>query len=194
MLIIMKKVLSITLLLALLLPGCMPVEEGFGLDSPGQYSRVYIALAYRGVQKYDISAPGVFPVKFFANYSGLVPLHGDLTVSISTDMSLVDGFNERMMSHYLPLPEKCFSITVPEVVIPAGATISSSTAQIDFLTDQFDDNQEYLLPVTAGAADGSVGTEGDLRVLYIAVICRAEELRIQAVGLPEFEVLTTEEW
>ena len=190
----MRKSLSIILLLALLLPGCSPVKEGYGLDSPGQYSRVYIAMAYRGVQKYDISAPGVFPVQFFANYSGLVPLHADLTVSISTDMSLVEGFNERTMSHYLPLPEKCFSITVPEVIIPAGATISSSMAQIDILTEQFDDSREYLLPVTAGAKDGSIGTEGDLRVLYLAVICKAAEIRIQAVGLPEYEVLTTEKW
>ena len=190
----MRKSLSIILLLALLLPGCSPVKEGYGLDSPGQYSRVYIAMAYRGVQKYDISAPGVFPVQFFANYSGLVPLHADLTVSISTDMSLVEGFNERTMSHYLPLPEKCFSITVPEVIIPAGATISSSMAQIDILTEQFDDSREYLLPVTAGAKDGSIVTEGDLRALYLAVVCKAAEIRIQVVGLPDYEVLTTEKW
>ena len=190
----MKKLLSISLLLSLLLPGCLPVKEGYGLDSPEQYSRVYIALAYRGIQKYDITAPEVVSVHFYANYSGLLPLHEDLPVQISTDESLVGGYNERSMSHYLPLPHKCYSITVPKVVIPAGATISSTTAQIDFLTEQFDDNREYLLPVIAGAADGSVGTEGDLRVLYLAVICKAAEIRIQALGLPEYEVLTTEKW
>ncbi len=190
----MKKLFSIALLFALLLTGCSPVEEGYGLNSPEQYSRVYFALAYRGLQKYDISAPGVISVQFFANYSGLVALHEDLPVSISTDLSLVEKYNEKMMTQYLPLPQKCFSITVPEVVIPAGATISSSSAQIDFLTEQFDDSREYLLPVTAGAKDGSIGTEGDLRVLYLAVICKAAEIRIQAVGLPEYEVLTTEKW
>lgn len=190
----MKKLLSFFLLFPFILPGCSPVKDGYGLDDPEQYSRVYIALAYRGLQKYDITAPGVVSVQFFANYSGVLTLQKDLPVKITTDASLVEGYNERMLSHYLPLPDKCFSITVPEVVIPAGATISSAMAQIDFLTEQFDDNREYLLPVLASAADASVGTEGDLRVLYLAVICKAAEIRIQAVGLPDFEMLPTEKW
>ena len=53
---------------------------------------------------------------------------GNITVNIAPDFSLVDAYNEKNGTSYLPLPQNAFTIENGSLVIPVGETISSEQA------------------------------------------------------------------
>lgn len=192
----MKKFFTIFLLAAMLpVTGCEPLKKGYGLENPEQYSHAYIAIAYGGLKSYKIIAPGTVSIPLYANYSGVLSLEEDLKVELYANLELVSEYNEKNYSNYPAIPENCFTITDNLLTIPSGMSLSSTPAMVNFLTDEFSDDKEYLLPVQIRVmGTDSVTPAKDLGTLYIGIICLAEEIQIRTGSLPEYEISPEVNW
>ena len=189
----MKKYLIISVILGL--AACSPLPEGYGLDNPEQYSRVYLAAAYNGVKEFSLEAPEAAKIEVYANYSGVVPLSSDLAVSLGADLSLVIPYNSENGTSFKPLPEKCFSLESAESVIRAGDSTANVPAVISIITSAFDDGESYLLPVKIlSLSDSSIALNEALDKIYLAINCKAGTLYISANPLTDYTISNTENW
>lgn len=194
----MKKNSIIVLLLMMLTPvldACQPLKEGYGIDNPGQYSRVYIAASYNGLQHKAIAANENIDVPVYANYAGVIDLKSDLTVQFVTDLTLVSLYNSRNGTSFKAMPEPCFRLEPSSAVIPAGATSSREPACIRILAEAFTDASEYLLPVRiASLSDPSVLVNSELGTMFLSVVCHAPDLEISVKPLADYNVSPVENW
>lgn len=191
----MKRTAILFLLPLIAFSSCVSVPEGFGIDHPEQYSRIYIAASYNGIHNEELQAPKPTEVSIWANYSGVVSLGYDLNVQMGAELDKVDTYNERQGTHYAPMDENYFTLKVSQVTIAAGTTLSSSPAIVEFHSEKFLDEQIYLLPVSiVGCSNESIAFSKDLSTLYIAVRCKAGVIEIISDELSDFEVSPTENW
>ena len=190
----MKK-LYILLTLILTLGACKPLKDGYGLDNPQQYSRVYLAAAYNGAQSWEVATPDPVPVKIFANYSGVVALAADVTVTLNTDLSLVSQYNSDNSKDFKAMPESHFTMEKNTSEIFAGETTSTSPAIVNIITSAFSDESTYLLPVSiASVSDTSLEVNSSLSTLYLAVRCKAGTLYLTTNPLVDYTISNPEKW
>ena len=166
-----------------LLWACNPLKEGYGIDNPEQYSRVYLAAAFNGVQELNLEAPEPVQVKIFANYSGVVPLKSDVAVTVGTDLSLVSEYNANNGTAFKPIPAACFNLDSDSSVIKAG----ESTAAIPALL-------EIITAIITGVSNQDITVNAALETLYIGVTCTAGTLYITANPLTDYTISNTENW
>lgn len=193
----MKK-FTVYFILSMLLPlfgACKAVSEGYGIENPGQYSRVYLAAAYNGLLSLNLEAPKPAEVKVFANYAGVLDLPADVSVTLAADFSLTDRYNNENGTSFQPLPPECFNWVNPVSVIPAGRTTASVPAVLHIITTAFRDEAPYLLPIRITAAsDPSLTTSSRLETLYIGIVCTASALYVTSSPLSDFAISNTENW
>ena len=91
----MKNITTYLILIWTLLAtwACKPVKDGYGLDDPGQYSSVYIAAAFGGMQNITANTAEPLNIEIYANYSGVIALSEDLYVFMEADPDRVDEYN-----------------------------------------------------------------------------------------------------
>ena len=190
----MKK-LYILLTLILTLGACKPLKDGYGLDNPQQYSRIYLAAAYNGAQSWEVATPDPVPVKIFANYSGVVDLAADVTVTLKADLSLVSQYNSDNNKDFKAMPESHFTLEKDISSISAGETISTDPAVVNIITAAFSNESTYLLPVSiASVSDPSLTVNETLKTLYLAVTCKAGKIIISSAPLTDYSISDTENW
>lgn len=178
-----------------LLWACNPLKEGYGLDNPEQYSRVYLAAAFNGVQELNLEAPEPVQVKIFANYSGVVPLKSDVTVTVGTDLSLVSGYNANNGTAFKPMPAACFNLDSDSSVIKAGESTAGTPAVVNIITSAFEDDAPYLLPIKiTNVSNPEITVNADLETLYIGVTCTAGILYLTVNPLTDYTISNTENW
>lgn len=193
----MKK-LSIYFLIFLLLPvfgACKPLKEGYGLDNPEQYSRIYLAAAYNGVQELNLEAPAPVQVKIFANYSGVVSLASDVTVTLGDDLALVADYNTKNGTAFKEMPTACFGMEENTAIIRAGESTADTPAILNIITSAFEDAATYLLPIKiTGVSNPGIAVNANLETLYIGVTCTAGILYLSANPLTDYTISNTENW
>lgn len=192
----MKKILNLLALLSGLgLLSCQALPEGFGIEDPGQYSRIYIAASYNGVQHSEFTFPENVSVNIYANYSGVVPLHADVNVSVADDLSLTEAYNAAAGTSYPPVPAACYVFERGTTTIPSGSTISAEPAVVTFLSAGFLDDGTYLLPVKiTEVSDPSIALTPALSILYLSVSCKAGELSVTFQPLDDYNLEDDEKW
>ena len=189
----MKKLLLISLILGI--AACEPLKDGYGLDNPEQYSRIYLAAAYNGVQELNLEAPEPAQVKIFANYSGVVSLGESVSVTLGADISQVSEYNQRNGTHFQPMAQACYSFEKDCSLIPAGHTTATEPAVLDIITQAFADEATYLLPVRIlSVSQPSLAVNSALETLYIAVTCSAGILYITSNPLTDYTLSDIENW
>lgn len=193
----MKKY-TLYLMLLMLLPffgACKALKEGYGIDNPGQYSRVYLAAAYQGLQRFELEAPKTAEVKVYANYSGVLKLNADLSVGMAVDLSRVARYNSENGTSFKPIPTDCFRLTDNVSVIPAGTTISAAPVVVSIITTAFQDDQTYLMPVRlTTVSDASISINPALETLYFGISCKAGALYVTTSPLNDYSLSGTENW
>lgn len=191
----MKKFVLYFVLLLPLFGACKALPEGYGLDNPGQYSRIYLAAAYNGVQSLTLEAPKPAEVKVYANYSGLLDLAADVNVALAADLTLVSKYNSENGTSFKALPQACFNWVSNTSFIPAGHSTASIPAVLNIITTAFPDDAAYLLPVRiTSVSDPSLTINSSLETLYIGVVCSASALYITSSPLSDFTISNTENW
>lgn len=193
----MKK-LIIYFLIILLLPvfgACKPLKDGYGLDNPEQYSRIYLAAAYNGDLSLEITASTPAQLKVFANYSGVVPLKSDVTVSLGGDLSLVEPYNSENGTAFAALPNDCFRMDQAGSIIRAGESTAAEPALISIVSSAFPDDNTYLLPVRIkSVSDPSLTVNPNLEAVYFSIRCTAGTTYISTNPLSDYSVSDTENW
>ena len=191
----MKKFALYLLLLMPLFGACKAVKDDFGIANPAQYSRIYLAAAYNGMQQYGLQAPKPAEIKVFANYSGVLPLAADVNVTLTADLSLVAKYNSVNGTSFKAMPTAAFSMLSSNSQIPAGATTASEPAVVNIITTAFQDDSLYLLPIRiTSVSDPSLTINSDLETLYLGVACTGSSLYITANPLLDYTVSSTENW
>lgn len=189
----MKKYLILFIILGL--ASCKPLPEGYGLDKPEQYSRIYLAEAYNGVKEMDLEAPAEVKVEIFANYSGVIDLKNDVTVTLGADLSLVPEYNTSNGTEFKALPEACFNMEKDKTVILAGESTASEAAVLNIITAAFEDDSVYLLPIRiTDVSDSSIELNSDLDKLFLGIKCAAGTVSISSNPLTDYDISDTENW
>ncbi|MDU1892907.1 MAG: DUF1735 domain-containing protein [Dysgonomonas sp.] len=101
-----------------------------------------------------------------------------ITVSLATDMSLVEKYNSECGTDYLPMPEGTFEVPT-SAIIEKGKSMTDSIAVNIMAKDKFESFVPYMLPVKITQIDGA-GAYKYQQVIYIAVsgVADAENIPI----------------
>lgn len=194
----MKKLIYTLLLLPFILfaaASCEPFENGYGLDNPEQYSKVYIAASFNGLKELEVAAPKEDTIEVYANYGGVVPLANDLTVNVAADLSLVSSYNTANKTSFKVMPTATFELSPSSAVIKAGASTSEIPALIRLKTIAFTDDATYLLPIKISSlSDPTIQINSNLSVLYMAIRCTASAMYVSFDPLKDFVVDANEKW
>ena len=191
----MKKIALYLLVMMPLLGACKAVKDGYGIANPEQYSRIYLAAAYNGMQQFGFAAPKPAEIKVYANYSGVLDLAADVSVTMTADLSLVAKYNSEHSTSFKTIPTSCFSMGNSTSLIPAGATTASEPAVVNIVTTAFQDDALYLLPIRiTSVSDPSLTVNSELETLYLGIACTASSLYVTSNPLLDYTVSSTENW
>jgi hypothetical protein len=168
----MKKILEILVAAALLLCGCEPLKDAFGVDNPEQYSKVYMPLSINGTLSYNlaIDESEEKEVKIYANIGGLVKTERDLIVTFRIEKDSLATYNTQNNTDYRLLPDDVYEFTDSVVTIPAGQTCSSIPAVVNIHAARLPEVGRYLLPVKLISVEGGEYEINQNRdILYIMI-------------------------
>lgn len=88
----------------------------------------------------------------------------DMIITFKADPSLVDTYNAAYYDSAVKLPEGHYSLSVPELTIPAGSVLSSEVTVQFTRLNELDLDLTYVLPVTINNA--SLGILQSARTMY----------------------------
>lgn len=157
---------------ALLLCGCEPLKDAFGVDNPEQYSKVYMPLSINGTLSYNlaIDESEEKEVKIYANIGGLVKTERDLIVTFRIEKDSLATYNTQNNTDYRLLPDDVYEFTDSVVTIPAGQTCSSIPAVVNIHAARLPEVGRYLLPVKLISVEGGEYEINQNRdILYIMI-------------------------
>lgn len=149
--------IGVICLLVLTLCGCRELEEvNEGLLMTGTDTDNLVKFAIDEQDSYIVSVTSTSCV---AN---------DVKVNLDINSFLVKSYNTQMSTNYSMLPEGSYSIDTKEVVISAGASVSSSaTVMID--KTKLQEGVQYVIPVTITSVDGGLEVIESSRTIYLKI-------------------------
>lgn len=159
----MKKLLYFTIFLA----ACNKKEL---IKEPAQYSRIYMPQA----TEYPASRPLIMAdtmqtIVMGAAYGGVDDQPNLINVRFAVNNSLVDTFNKKNNTAYLPMPAGSYQIDALDAVI-SPKSFSSNSLKIKVKTvGGLNSKTNYLLPVTLETATPSLKVNEQLRTAYFLI-------------------------
>ena len=163
----MKRIIIYLTLAVLAVWSCAP-DVYYELPDGDKFDNLYI------VQAKDNPVPlrmkntleGKVTKSFSAFWSGLKAPH-DINISFEANPYLVNTYNAKNGTHYLPLPESAYTFPKKTVVIKQGE-YRTGMVDIDFnVSADLTFDVSYLLPVKMSTSDVKINES--LQVLYFAV-------------------------
>lgn len=108
------------------------------------------------------------------------PLDHDVTVTITTDPSIVASFNAANGSTFESLPGNLFTLESSQIVIKAGYRIGRVKLKIKF--DQFDLSKKYMLALAISDAQGLIISGNFGKFLWSFVVKNPFEGNYKSTG------------
>ncbi|WP_341836681.1 discoidin domain-containing protein [Chitinophaga pollutisoli] len=167
----MKRLIYICLLSSLLpAVGCKKEWDIPGMGDP-EYTNVYLVQASK-IQSYQLEvteAPDT--ILLSAGFGGVGTPDGNLEITLSAALHLVDSFNNARKTQYLPLPESAYTLEGKDnkLVIHTGKTTSAGSPLVIRAFGKLRMDKEYLLPVSIAAVNGGVKVNEPLRTAYLII-------------------------
>lgn len=159
----MKKLLYLTILLA----ACNKKEL---IKQPEQYTKIYMPQA----AEYPASRPLIMTdtlqtIVMGAAYGGVDDQPNQINVHFAVNNALVDTFNKKNNTAYLPMPAGSYQIdTMDAVIYPKS--FSTKAIKISVKTvGGLSSKTNYLLPVTLESATPSLKVNEQLRTAYFLI-------------------------
>lgn len=169
----MKRIVEILVVTAVLvLYGCEPLKDAFGVENPEQYSMVYMPLSVNGTLSYNLAIDEAEEkeVKIYANIGGLVETKNDLVVTFRIERDSLATYNAQNNTEYKLLPDNVYEFTDSVVTIPAGETCSSLPAVVSVHAAKLPEAGRYLLPVKLVSVEGGdYEINQNRNILYIMI-------------------------
>lgn len=164
----MKYIVAITLPLftILLLAGCKQEL----ISNPAQYTKVYMpqAISYPAVQNL-VMTDSLQSVYFGAAYGGVNDQSQVVNVRFKTDFTLVDSFNKKNGTSYLPLPTAAFQADQTAGVMEVGVFNTRILSAKIKTVGGVEPLKEYLLPVTIADVSPAIPVNENLRTTYFLI-------------------------
>lgn len=168
------------LLLLIFVSSC---KEENGISNAGDFASIYMAQANEPRDIIFQRSQGSDQIFVGASYGGLDYAPDDIQIRFEANLSLVDAYNERHGTDYLPLPLNNIAFPTQETTIRRGE-LQSTPVGIDVDFSGLSTFTNYLLPVTISSVTGSTPLNEDLRTAYFRIEVRSEpvSIRVMAFG------------
>jgi endonuclease/exonuclease/phosphatase family metal-dependent hydrolase len=165
----MKKLIYITCLAAffgLCFCGC---KYNTDIAHPEKYVQVYMPQAAKNPVTSDfIMSDSMQTIIYGANYGGTGYPDKNITVKFKVNTALVDSFNKRNETSYLPLPGGSYTLEASTSIIPKGK-VSTDPLELKIKTiGALETGVEYLLPLQIIQADND-SVSSSLGVTYYVI-------------------------
>lgn len=120
------------------------------------------------VKTVDLDKTSSFPLS--VSYGGTTNYEqGEIVANIAADILLVDSFNIKNATNYLPLPTGAYSFDKTSVTIANGSRISDQI-QVTIQPNKVNFAKEYLLPVTiTSATEGKIPVSEEFKTVYYII-------------------------
>lgn len=151
-------------LLAVLGTGCLK-DTDYSVDNEGT---IYMSQAYQNraaLTLYDIDT--IQDINFGASYGGLKKPSSDIGVSFQVDESLIDDYNQKNGTNFIPFPISSYTISGLNSVIKSGK-VDSDPLKVMVVAKKLELGQAYMLPIRMTNVSG--GTEDpNLSIAYFRI-------------------------
>jgi len=165
-----NKVFYIAVLSCIMTTACSEaIPEGFRVDNPESYSKIYIGQAFNGNHHMTLLPDKEEVLDICANYGGLVDLDVPVYVALDVNEDLIFQYNEEMGTNYLPFPKSNYTFSDKTVTISAGNSYSD-VVRLSISSDNLNGRGPYMLPVSIVNVSGKdIPVNNDLETLFIVM-------------------------
>lgn len=165
-----RKILYMAVLSCLMAAACSKaVPEGFKVNDPESYSKIYLGTAFHGNANVTLLPGKDTVLNVYANYGGIVDLDVPVSVTFEVDTSLVSQYNKLMQTSYVPLPMSNSLLEHRTVTIEAGHS-ASDPMKLHITSENLQKKGPFMLPVTIKGISGKdYPVSDDLKTLYVIV-------------------------
>ena len=165
-----RNLLYIALLSIIITASCAKaIPDGFRVEDPQQYSKIYLGSAFHGNMNLTLSPQKDTVINVYANYGGLVDLDSPVSVTFEAMPELVEEYNALMQTSYKPLPMLNYVLERRTVTIRVGE-YSSDAMKLRISPESLPGKGPYMLPISITQVNGGdYPVNPDLKTLYIIV-------------------------
>jgi len=139
------------------------------IPNPEDYTQVYMPQAAKNPLEYDLTMSDTLQTIIYgANYGGTGYPDKDIQVAFKADTTLIDSFNIKNGTNYLPMPAGSYQLGETSAVIPKGK-LSTDPLKLKIKTiGALESSVGYLLPVRIMQA-GNDSISSDLGTTYFVI-------------------------
>ena len=165
-----RNLLYIALLSIIITASCAKaIPDGFRVEDPQQYSKIYLGSAFHGNMPITLSSEKDTVINVYANYGGLVDLDSPVSVTFEATPELVEEYNELMKTSYRPFPMVNYVLERRTVTIKPGE-YSSEAMRLRISPESLPGKGPYMLPISISKVNGSdYPVNSDLKTLYVII-------------------------
>jgi len=165
-----NKIFYIAVLSCIMTAACSEaIPEGFSVDNPESYSKIYLGEAFHGNRQITLLPEKDEVLDICANYGGLVDLDVPVSVTLGVREDLISQYNAEMGTNYLPFPESNYRFSGNTVTISAGKSYSD-IVRLSISSDNLNGRGPYMLPVSIVHVSGkNIPVSKDLETLFIVM-------------------------
>ncbi|MCC8035904.1 MAG: DUF1735 and LamG domain-containing protein [Rikenellaceae bacterium] len=139
-------------------------------DGYEYYDGIYISSTLGITPTYTLNLDDDFPKVLDLTVASSKPVQNDVQIYLEAAPSLVEGYNQKYGTNYLPLPEQAYVLTHPVVTIKKGNFSTQENIQFKALSkDGFEIGESYMMPVTIKEISGGETVIEASRTIYIAL-------------------------
>ena len=165
-----RNLLYIALLSIIMTVSCeKAIPEGFRVENPQQYSKIYVGSAFHGNMNLTLVPQKDTVINVYANYGGLIELESPISVTFEAMPELVDEYNALMQTSYKTLPMLNYVLEHRTVTIKAGE-FSSEAMRLRISSESLPGKGPYMLAISITQVNGGeYPINSDLKTMYIIV-------------------------
>lgn len=167
------------LLLLIFVSSC---KEENGISNAGDFASIYMAQANEPRDIIFQRSQGSDQIFVGASYGGLDYAPDDIQIRFEANLSLVDAYNERHGTDYLPLPLNNIAFPTQETTIRRGE-LQSTPIGIDVDFSGLSTFTSYMLPVRISSVTGNTPLNEELRTAYFRIEVRSDPVPIKIMML-----------
>ncbi|HMR20330.1 MAG TPA: DUF1735 domain-containing protein, partial [Sphingobacterium sp.] len=140
------------------------------ISNQDQYSKIYIpqAIEIPAVRDFQM-ADDIQYFTFGAGYGGVADLTSEISVYFKDDLSLIDQYNEKHQTNYLPMPAGAYTLSGTEAQIETGKTNSNALKVGVKTVGGLEPLKEYLLPISIAEVNKDITVNENLRTAYFLI-------------------------
>ncbi|MCD8072290.1 MAG: DUF1735 and LamG domain-containing protein [Alistipes sp.] len=139
-------------------------------DGYDHYDGIYISSTLGITPTYDLYLDDDFPKVLDLTVASSRPVANDVSVYLKADPSLIEDYNAKYGTNYLPIPEGAFILTHSVAQIKSGNFSTTEAIQFKVLSKEgFEIGDSYMMPVTISEISGGETIIEASRTIYIAI-------------------------